>query len=278
MTRVIAGRTAVVTGGAQGIGAAIVRALIAEGVRVILADVDVELAEQTAGALAGPAARVQARALDVRDLQAFQDLIAGLEDEGTPPDILINNAGIMPLGPFLEQDPALDDRQLDVNVRGVCNGMRAVLPGMLARRRGHVVNLASTAGVIGIPNAAVYCGTKHAVIGITEAVRREHLGSGVDFTYVLPSIVATELTSGTHALRYPPPVQPTEVAAAVVGALRSGRIEVFVPPFVRMSRLLPAYLPRRAVEALGRLFGVDQVFEGIDAEARRAYQQRIEEP
>lgn len=277
MTRVISGRTAVVTGGARGIGAAIAEALVAEGVRVVLADIDEALVRQTAESLSSETVEVGAHVLDVRDLSAFRALIGQLEREGTPPDVLINNAGIMALGPFLEQDPAQDDRQLDINVRGVCNGMRAVLPGMLARRRGHVVNIASTAGVIGIPNAAVYCGTKHAVIGITEAVRREHLDSGVDFTYVMPSIVATELTSGTRALRYPPPVQPTEVAAAVVEALRSGRIEVFVPPFVRTSRLLPALLPRRAVEALGRLFGVDEVFEGIDADARRAYRDRIGE-
>ncbi len=181
----------------------------------------------------------------------------------------------MCLGPFLEADPRLDERQIDVNLKGVIHGMRAALPGMLARQRGHIVNIASTAGVIGVPNAATYCATKHAVVGLTEAVRREHLGSGVDFTYVMPSIVDTELASGARPLRYPPLVSVAEVADAVVGALRTGQIDVFVPRVARAGRDLPAYLPRRAIERLGRLFGIHQAFEAIDDEAREAYRSRI---
>ena len=198
--RVIAGSCALVTGGARGIGRAIAEALLREGVKVVVADVDGVAAARCADELAGEGRTVRAMDLDVRDLESFRSVVARLEAELAPVDILVNNAGIMPLGPFLEQAPGSDDRQIDVNLRGVIHGLRAVLPGMLRRRRGHVVNVASVAGKVGVPFAAVYAGTKHAVVGLTEAVRHELRDSGVDLSYVMPAIVDTELTSGTRSL------------------------------------------------------------------------------
>jgi short-subunit dehydrogenase len=266
-TRVIAGRTALVTGAGRGIGRATASALAREGVRVVLADLDGDLAEEAARHLEGAVGRT----LDVRDAEAFRALVEELD----PIDVLVNNAGIMSLGSFLEQDPVLDERQLDVNVRGVIHGMRAVLPGMLRRRWGHVVNVASVAGKAGIPNAAVYSGTKHAVVGLTEAVRYELRDSGVLCSLVLPSIVATELTAGTKPLRYPPIVRPEQVADAVVDVLRTGRADAYVPEFSRLSAILPALLPRSVLERIGRWFGIDQAFAAPDDAARRAYRERI---
>lgn len=273
--RVIAGMAALVTGGARGIGRATTEALLREGVRVAIADLDLPLAEQTAAALAGIGPEVRAVALDVRDRDAFAALVARLEREWAPLDLLINNAGIMPLGPLLEQDPLLDDRQIDINLRGVLHGMRAVMPGMVRRGRGHVVNIASVAGKVGVPYAAVYAATKHGVVGLTEAARHEYQEAGLSFSYVLPSIVNTELTSGTKRLRYPPPIEPEDVAAGVIRALRTGEVDVYVPRFTKLSAVLPALLPRRVVEGVGRWFGIDKVFERLDGDARAAYQARI---
>ena len=272
MPRVIAGSTALVTGGARGIGRATAAALIAEGVRVVLTDVDEGLLQRTAAELSSDHADpVTSVVLDVTDGEAFRRVVAACG----PIDILINNAGIMPLGRFLDQDPHLDDRQIDINLRGVLHGMRAVLPDMVARRRGHVVNLASTAGKIGLPDGAVYCATKHAVVGLTEAVRLEHADTGVRFTTVMPALVRTELTAGTRPMRYPPMAEVDDVAAAIIDALLHDRLEVYVPRFARLAAILPAILPRRLTEAVGRLFGADKVFEGVDPVARATYRQRI---
>jgi short-subunit dehydrogenase len=273
--RVIAGLCAVVTGGARGIGLATAEALLREGLRVAIADLDGDLAQQAARSLGSIGPEVRSYALDVRDRAAFDGLVGRVERELAPIDVLVNNAGIMSLGGFLEQDPLLDDRQLDINVRGVIHGMRAVLPGMVRRRRGHVVNIASVAGKVGVPFAAVYAGSKHAVVGITEALHNEYRDTGVSFSYVLPGIVETELTAGTGRLRYPPRIQPSDVGEAVAHALRTGEVDVYVPRFTRLSAVLPSVLPRRVVERLGRLFGVDQVFAKVDAAARAAYQARM---
>lgn len=273
--RVIAGMCAVVTGGARGIGLATAERLLREGLRVVLADLDGPLCEESARSLASIGPEIRGLQLDVRDRDAFAAFVERVERELAPIDVLVNNAGIMSLGGLLSQDALLDDRQLDVNVRGVIHGLRAVLPGMVRRNRGHVVNIASVAGKVGVPYAAVYSATKHAVVGLTEAVHHEYRDTGLRFSYVLPGIVETELTSGTGSLRYPPRVQPADVALGVVHALRTGEVDVYVPRFGRLSAVLPAVLPRRVVERLGRMFGIDRVFENVDAEARAAYRERM---
>lgn len=262
----------VITGAARGIGRAIAARLVAEGASVVVADVDGAAAAQAAQALGSAA---QAVCLDVTQQAAVEARVAELEATG-PIDVWINNAGIMSLGPFLAQSPARDAAQRAVNLDGVAFGMRAVLPRMLARGRGHIVNIASAAGRVGTPHAAMYSATKFAVIGLTEAVRREHEGSGVLFTVVLPSFVRTELIAGAGVPRWPPVVSPEDVAAAVLRALERGTAEVYVPRAARLAAVLPALLPRRLVEGVGRMLGVDRVFAEVDGEARAAYAARLE--
>jgi short-subunit dehydrogenase len=266
------GRRVVITGAARGIGRAIAARLVAEGASVVVADVDGAAADQAAQALGSAA---QAVCLDVTQQAAVEARVAELEATG-PIDVWINNAGIMSLGPFLAQSPARDAAQRAVNLDGVAFGMRAVLPRMLARGRGHIVNIASAAGRVGTPHAAMYSATKFAVIGLTEAVRREHEGSGVLFTVVLPSFVRTELIAGAGVPRWPPVVSPEDVAAAVLRALERGTAEVYVPRAARLAAVLPALLPRRLVEGVGRMLGVDRVFAEVDGEARAVYAARLE--
>ncbi len=273
--RVIAGRLAWVTGGARGIGLSTARALVAEGLRVVLTDIDADAVDGAAVDLGGADRGVLAVALDVTDAVAFGEAVERVQRTEGGIDILINNAGIMPVGPFLEQDPYMDDRQIAINLGGVIAGMRAVLPGMLARRRGHVVNIASVAGKMGIPGIATYCATKHAVVGLTEAVRQEHLDSGVSFSYIMPSLVDTELTAGTGRLRYPPPSSPSDVANAVLYCLRTGQVESFVPRLARLAAILPALVPRPVYERVGRLFGVHEMFADVDGASRSRYRERI---
>lgn len=263
-------RVAMVTGGARGIGLATGARLALEGWRVVLADLDGEEVVRAATGIGATGFQ-----LDVRDQDAFTALVRRIEVELGPVEVLVNNAGIMPVGPFTSQSPDMDRRQLEVNVLGVIAGMRAVLPGMRARRRGHVVNLASVAGVVGCPDIAVYSAAKHAVVGLTEAVRREIGAEGVHFTYVCPAFVQTELISGTPGPRWPPPVLPDDVARAIVRALESRAVEVYVPRIARLAPVFQAVLPRRVSERLGSLFGLTRMFVGVDEAARAAYAARI---
>lgn len=268
-------RVALVTGGARGIGRAIAAALRDAGLRVVIADRDHDVAEATARALGGG---VVAHALDVTDAAAFHELVARVGREVGPVDVLVNNAGIMAVGGFLDQSPRADRSHVEVNLFGVIHGMRAALPGMLERGRGHVVNVASVAGRVPTPHAAVYAATKHAVVGLTEAVRAEHLHSGVAFSYVLPAFVRTELTAGTRPPRVVAPVEPEAVGAAVARALHTREVALYVPRIARIGHVLPAVLPRALVEPLGRWFGVDRLFSGVDAQARAAYAARVRPP
>ena len=275
MGREIANRVAVVTGGARGIGAAIAESLLRRGAIVAILDRDEPTAKQTAAALSSVGPAVRAYALDVTDLDAFKAALDTIEAELGPIDFLINNAGIMPLGGFLDQDPATDRRQIEVNLFGVLNGMRAALPLMQRRGRGHIVNIASVAGRIPTPWATVYSASKFAVIGATESVRIEFENSGIDFSYVMPALVDTELISGTGRPRFPPPVKPAAVANAVLRALTTGKVEIFVPRFARLSAILPAILPRRVYERIGRAFGIADMFADVDEKGRASYKQRI---
>jgi short-subunit dehydrogenase len=272
--RAWAGRRVVVTGAARGIGRVTAAKLAQEGMIVVLVDRDGPLAASEAVAIGRGAT---GRALDVADREAFAALIADIEAREGPVDALINNAGIMPIGAFTEQDPLLDDRQIDVNLRGVVHGCRAVLPGMIGRRRGHIVNIASVAGRVGVPFAAVYSATKHAVIGLSESRRPQLAPAGVEIGYVVPSLVRTELISGTGVPRFPPPIAPERVADAVWRVLATGAVDVYVPSIGRLGQVLPALVPRRVYEAVGRLFGIDRMFAHSDAHARQAYASRMAE-
>ena len=272
--KVIAGTVAIVTGGARGIGRAVAEMLIQEGAAVAVADIDLPTAEATAAALSRPGCEARAYALDVRDPEAWAAMVDRVTTDLGPPHILVNNAGVMCLGTLDAQPRERDRRQLDINVVGVIEGMRAVLPGMRARGGGHVVNIASVAGRIGIPHAAVYSATKFAVVGLTDAVRLENEGTGVDFTTVHPSLVQTELIAGTGRPRFPPPVTVDDVARAVREALLTEAVHVFVPRIGRLAMVAPALLGHRLAERVGRWFGLDTMFAETRPE-RDAYRTRV---
>jgi NADP-dependent 3-hydroxy acid dehydrogenase YdfG len=260
-----------ITGGARGIGLAMAEALAALGAKVSLGDIDDELAQREAARLGAHAARV-----DVRDRESFAAFLQATEAALGPVDILINNAGIMPMGYFLDEAPGLSDAQIDINFRGVIHGMQLALPGMLARRRGHVINIASLAGRFAIPGSAVYTGTKFAVVGLTEAVAAEHRDAGVNFTVIMPSKVTTELASGTEeAGRGIPAVSPQQVAAAVVDSIRRPRLLVAVPDYLETAHSLYHLAPQWLRDTGRRLLGDNRILLKLDKAAHAAYDRRI---
>ncbi|WP_019201427.1 SDR family oxidoreductase [Tsukamurella sp. 1534] len=263
------GATVVITGGARGIGAATARLFAGHGARVWIGDVDREVAETTAAGIPG----ARAALLDVTDRASWDAFLAEID---SPVDVLVNNAGVMPLGAFDSEAEATTDLILDVNVRGMLNGMRAALPGMVARGRGHIVNIASMAGMIPIPGMVTYNASKYAALGASLGARREYDGTGVSVCAILPAAVRTELSSGAQLGGALPTVDPEDVAAAVVDTLRTRAARTSVPKWVAPGwSLVEAFVPE-PVERLARRLADDRRGLALDAGARRAYTDRIE--
>ena len=189
--RSLTGKVVAITGGGRGIGRAIAQALAREGARVAVCDLDRELAEQTAASLGEPALGL---AVDVTDHAALVAFIDEVEQRLGPLDVLVNNAGIMPVTPLVDESADSIARQLDLNLRAVIHGTQEAMRRMVPRRTGHIVNLSSIAGRSGFPYLATYCATKHGVVGLSEAARVELRDTGVEVSVVMPSVVRTELT------------------------------------------------------------------------------------
>ncbi len=273
--RILAGQTAAITGAGRGIGRATAQALTRQGVRVAVGDLDLEAAQATARAL-GPTA--VALSLDVTDRDSFERYLSEAEAQLGPVDILINNAGIMQLGKFMDEDDATATRMIDINLHGVILGMKLGLARMVARGSGHIVNISSQAGKFGAPGGATYSATKHAVVGLTEAVRGELRLMGmhekVSLSYVMPFVVNTELGGGLGQARGLKNLQPSDVADAIVDALQNGIVDVWVPKSSKRTNALGVLLPRRLSEGLGRALKADRVLTEIDTRARAAYELR----
>jgi short-subunit dehydrogenase len=188
--------------------------------------------------------------------------------------VLINNAGIMPIGPFAEEDDATARRMIDINLHGVIYGTKLAIPPMVQRGTGHIVNIASQAGKAGIPGGATYCATKHAVVGLSEAVRAELRGTGVEVSVVMPAVVNTELGSGLPDTPGVKKLEPEEVADEIVSALKFPKFDVWVPRSSAAISTVMQLLPRRGREAIGRLLNVDKVLAEPDKGARAAYEER----
>jgi NAD(P)-dependent dehydrogenase (short-subunit alcohol dehydrogenase family) len=245
--RSLDGQVVAITGGGRGIGRATAAALIAKGARVAIGDIDAPLAERTASELGSGAIGLP---LDVTDKASFTEFLDQVESRLGPLDVLINNAGIMPVGPFVDEADPATKKLIDINVMGVIIGSRLALQRFRPRGRGHIVQLASIAGKGGFPGGATYCATKHAVVGLTEAMRAELRGSGVEVHQVLPIGVNTELYSGVKqargSRRPSPRTLPPRSSSCFRPAASSSSCPGTLEPWCACKRCCRAGSPRRS--------------------------------
>lgn len=272
----IRGKTIAITGAARGIGLATATALLARGARVVIGDRDVSVLDKAVKQL-GSMGQVTGHPLDVTDRESFATFLdKARADGGGHIDVLINNAGVMPVGPFLDMTPETIRSATEVNFYGVLNGCQLVLPEMVKRRSGHIINVASMAGIVAVPGQVLYAGTKFAVVGLTTAMADEFAPHGVTVSGVLPTFTNTELISGTSPSAAQKPVQPEDVAAGVVKVLDKPKTLASVPGFGRRTAIVLTLLPDRARRWLNKKTHNDTVFLQVDTAARRAYEDRAQ--
>jgi all-trans-retinol dehydrogenase (NAD+) len=258
----LAGAHALITGGARGIGLATAVRLVEAGTAITLWDRDGDALAATRGRLAGAGASIHTAVVDITDGDAIASALHAAEESLGPVDILINNAGHLAPGRLEEQEAEVWMKTIDVNLAALVHLTRLVIPGMYARNAGHVVNISSAAGAIGVPGLAVYSATKWAVWGFSEALRAEARDHGVRVSSIHPSYIAEGMFAGARLtgpgrLIVPQLSSHDVVAEAIVeAALRRGRTAPKRPRSVELAVLLRGILPDRWFNGLMRILGV----------------------
>jgi NAD(P)-dependent dehydrogenase (short-subunit alcohol dehydrogenase family) len=267
--RDLTGKVVAITGGARGIGLATAREFLRNGAKVVIGDVDEQLARQSASELG-----ITGLSVDITDASSFAAFLDAVEEQVGQLDILINNAGIMPLGPFADESQDVTRRIVETNLLGTATGVKLAMQRFVPRGSGHIINVASSVGRIALKHAATYSASKFAVVGLTEAVRWELRGTGVDASVVLPQIVRTELAAGLDDHKGKLSVSPEEVATAIREVAQKPVFERWVPSKIQKQWKLMSLLPRGAYESTLVKSGAYEVLATSDASARAAYEAR----
>jgi 2-hydroxycyclohexanecarboxyl-CoA dehydrogenase len=190
------GRTVVVTGGGGGIGGATCRRFAKEGARVAVLDLNLAGAESVAAAIRADGGQAQAFLCDITDRTSVDAAISALETALGPIDVLVNNAGWDVFKPFTKTEPADWQKLISINLVGAMHMQHAVLPGMAARRRGRIVNIASDAARVGSSGEAVYAACKGGIVALSKTLAREHARHGITVNVVCPGPTDTALFDG----------------------------------------------------------------------------------
>ncbi|HEY8958272.1 3-ketoacyl-ACP reductase [Chitinophaga sp.] len=219
------GKKALITGGGKGIGRALAVALAQEGVDIALLGRSAGSLEAVAKEIGGTGVKVAYATADVSDIQAVNEAVALLTKELGEPDILINNAGIASFGGFMELEPAQWEQIIRVNLLGVYYVTRAVLPGMIARKTGDIINISSTAGQRGAPLTSAYSASKFGLLGLTESLMLEVRKHNIRVSALTPSTIATDMAKDLNLTDGNPDkvLQPEDLAEFVVAQLKLNR-------------------------------------------------------
>jgi short-subunit dehydrogenase len=262
-------RIALLTGASGGLGKHIARPLAAEGVRLVLSGRNGEALGRVRDELAGRGAQVAVVGADLREAKAIDELVDQVEAEVGPIDILVNNAGLEVVSSFTNSSREELDSILAVNLMAPMLLIHRVLPGMLTRGRGHVVNISSLAGKVGAPYAAPYAAAKAGLIGLTQSLRNELAGSPVGCSVICPGFVAGDGMYGrieAQGIKAPLAFgasRPERVGRAVVRSIVKDLPEVILNPRpVRPVLELGVVAPRQ-VERVMRATGATEVFRRL---------------
>lgn len=260
----LASKTVLITGGARGIGLELAKMCAADRATVLIIDASAEHLGRALETLQRDGANVRGFVHDVTDRSACYALQRRIAQELGPVDVLINNAGVVHAGAFLEADDEAWRHTVDVNLHGVMWMMRAFMPPMIERREGHVVNVGSVLGLASAGGAAVYCATKHALVGLTEAVRFELLErgcSGVGLTLACPGFTDTGMFRGVKTPPFFHPVASRDTAMAIHRALRR-RARILIYPYrFRLLAQIHALTPYWLWKLITRMLGVHRAMD-----------------
>ncbi|MCK6605694.1 MAG: SDR family NAD(P)-dependent oxidoreductase [Ignavibacteriaceae bacterium] len=242
---------AVVTGGAKGIGLATTKRLLAEGCKVTIWDIDGKAIDDVIAGL-NSSGKLFGDVVDVTDKEIVYSAAARAIEQMGQVDILVNNAGYVMGGDFLDQPDEIWEKTIDINLTSFIYTTRAFLPGMYERNRGHIINISSAAGGLGVPGLSVYAATKWAVWGLTESLRFEAINAGkkgVRYSSIHPSYIKTGLFEGARipfpgSLLVPLVENHDVIAKAIVeSAIKKGRYSPKRPVTVNLTARTRALLP-----------------------------------
>ncbi len=247
-----------ITGAGHGLGRAMAQRFAAAGAEVVLTDVNAENLETTRAALEEAGARCRAYLLDVTDETAIAEVRQQLHSDAGEIDVLVNNAGVVFGGAFLEVPMAQHRLTYRVNVEGLVAVTHAFLPDLLASPRGHLVFIASASGFVGLPKGTTYASSKWSVIGFAESIRAElkHLGHKlVGVTTVCPTYLSTGMFEGAAPPKTAGMLTPEDLAAKVVRAVERRQIWVLEPWIIKITPFLKGCLPTPVADLLSEAFG-----------------------
>lgn len=270
--RVLRGKVSLVTGATGGLGKALARALVREGMKVAMADLDQARLDRVAAEIGGETLPLQ---LDVTDLAAYASYIEEVEERIGPLYALCNVAGVMPGGPFELEADETTAREIAVNLAAVIHSTKVAGRKMKARGEGHIVNVASAGGWVACGGGATYCGTKFGVLGYSESVALELQGTGVEISVIAPGVINTELATGLKDIRGMRRLEPDEVAERVVETLQHPRFVTFVPRAIGAMSMGYSVIPYGPRHAISRFFKTDRLLLEADFEARREYERKV---
>lgn len=269
MANDLAGKVAIITGGAGGMGRALAEEMVERGCYLVLADINSELLEKTAAELRASGAQLDAKTVDVRDAAQVQALVDAAHQELGRIDYMFNNAGVNVCAEI--RDTTLEDwnRLIDVNLRGVIHGVHAAYPVMCEQGFGHIINTASAAGLIPAAAEGAYAATKHAVVGLSSTLRIEAASFGVKVSVVCPGLVDTPILDSTSYVKLDPgalrkispgkPIPPRKAAKQILRGVERNRFYIVLTATVhalwRLHRFAPGTSLRLGQIAVGLFRG-----------------------
>ncbi|ALG85714.1 SDR family oxidoreductase [Gordonia phthalatica] len=265
----VSGKVVAITGGARGIGFEIATELLDAGARVAIGDIDADALGKAAADLG-----VEGIELDVTDKASFEHFLDTVAERVGPVDVLINNAGIMPVGPFLDYRESLIRATVNIDLLGVILGSQAAAARMVPRGSGQILNISSVAGRLPTPGLTVYNAAKAGVIEFSEALNSELTGSGVRVSTVMPTFTNTGLIDGLATNAMVTSVDTDVVAREVLASIADVRVRVAAPRSMGWVNLYPV-LPQPLKRAILRTTGSGEIFLNPDSESRSDYSRRI---